>query len=60
MARWTPDATFYPSPRLAAKASVATLAYMATFAPKRDVPDARVATAPLDSYLLSLISYCYL
>ena len=46
MARWTPDATFYPSPRLAAKASVETLAYMATFAPKRDVPDARVATAP--------------
>ena len=40
MARWTPDPSFYPSPRLAAKAPVETLAYVATFAPKRDVPDA--------------------
>ena len=40
MARWTPDPSFYPSPRLAAKAPAETLAYVATFAPKRDVPDA--------------------
>src|SRR4029078_11725213 len=40
MARWTPDPPFYPSPRLAAKAPPETLAYVATFAPKRDVPDA--------------------
>jgi methanethiol oxidase len=42
MARWTPDPSFYPSPRLAAKAPAETLAYVATFAPKRDVPDALV------------------
>jgi methanethiol oxidase len=40
MTRWTPDPTFYPSPRLAAKAPAETLAYVAAFAPKRDVPDA--------------------
>ena len=40
MARWTPDPSFYPSPRLAAKAPAETLAYVAAFAPKRDVPDA--------------------
>lgn len=40
MARWTPDPSFYPSPRLAAKAPAETLAYVATFAPKWDVPDA--------------------
>jgi selenium-binding protein 1 len=39
MARWTPDPTFYPSPRMAAKAPAETLAYVAAFAPKRDVPD---------------------
>ena len=39
MTRWTPDPTFYPSPRLAAKAPAETLAYVAAFAPKRDVPD---------------------
>ena len=38
MTRWTPDPTFYPSPRLAAKAPAETLAYVAAFAPKRDVP----------------------
>lgn len=40
MTRWTPDPTFYPSPRLAAKAPAETLAYVAAFGPKRDVPDA--------------------
>ena len=32
MTRWTPDPTFYPSPRLAAKAPAETLAYVAAFA----------------------------
>src|SRR6187200_3622252 len=40
MTRWTPDPPFYPSPRLAAKAPAEALAYVAAFAPKRDVPDA--------------------
>jgi 56kDa selenium binding protein (SBP56) len=47
MARWTPDPTFYPSPRLAAKAPAETLAYVAAFAPKRDVPDA-IAVVDVD------------
>jgi len=40
MAQWTPDPTFYPSPRSAVKAPAETLAYVATFDPKRKVPDA--------------------
>ena len=40
MTRWTPDPTFYPSPRLAAKAPAETLAYVAAFDPERKVPDA--------------------
>jgi methanethiol oxidase len=40
MTRWTPDPTFYPSPRLAAKAPAETLAYIAAFNPERKVPDA--------------------
>src|SRR6476620_9171631 len=40
MTRWTPDPTFYPSPRLAAKAPAETLAYIAVFKPERKVPDA--------------------
>jgi selenium-binding protein 1 len=47
MARWTPDPTFYPSPRLAAKAPAEMLAYVAAFAPKRDVPDA-IAVVDVD------------
>ena len=47
MARWTPDPSFYPSPRLAAKAPAETLAYVATFDPKRDVPDA-IAVVDVD------------
>jgi len=47
MTRWTPDPTFYPSPRLAAKAPAETLAYVAAFAPKRDVPDS-IAVVDLD------------
>ena len=47
MTRWMPDPTFYPSPRLAAKAPVETLAYVAAFAPNRDVPDA-IAVVDVD------------
>src|SRR5471030_1259849 len=40
MAPWTPDPTFYPSPRMAMKAPAETLAYVASFDPARQVPDA--------------------
>lgn len=40
MATWTPDPTFYPSPRLAMKAPQETLAYVASFDPACQVPDA--------------------
>ena len=40
MATWRPDPSFYPSPRLAAKAPPETLAYVATFDPQRQQPDA--------------------
>src|SRR6478736_459346 len=33
MVQWTPDPTFYPSPRLAAKAPAETLAYVAALRP---------------------------
>ena len=39
MTRWTPDPTFYPSPRLAAKAPAETVAFVAAFDPERKVPD---------------------
>jgi hypothetical protein len=35
MATWTPDPTFYPSPRMAMKAPPETLAYVASFDPTR-------------------------
>src|SRR5256885_12426934 len=35
-----PDPTFYPSPRLAGEAPVETLAYMVTFDPTAQAPDA--------------------
>ena len=35
-----PDPTFYPSPRLAIDAPAETLAYMVTFDPTRQAPDA--------------------
>lgn len=40
MVQWMPDPTFYPSPRVAAKAPAETLAYVATFNPERKLPDA--------------------
>jgi selenium-binding protein 1 len=39
MATWTPDPTFYPSPRLAMQAPAETLAYVAEFDPARARPD---------------------
>ncbi|MFA9460883.1 selenium-binding protein SBP56-related protein [Thiohalorhabdus methylotrophus] len=40
MATWTPDPTFYPSPRLASRAPQEKLAYVASFDPKRQHKDA--------------------
>src|SRR5262245_48757726 len=40
MPTWTPDPSFYPSPRMAMKAAPETLAYVASFDPHRKVPDA--------------------
>ncbi len=39
-ARWQPDPSFYPSPRLAMRAPAETLAYVAAFDPDRARPDA--------------------
>src|SRR5258705_517281 len=39
MATWTPDPSFYPSPRMAMKAAPETLAYAAAFDPDRKPPD---------------------
>src|SRR5712672_2813586 len=40
MTTWTPDPSFYPSPRMAMKAAPETLAYVVAFDPERKVPDA--------------------
>ena len=47
MATWKPDPSFYPSPRLAAKAPRETLAYVATFDPERKTPD-EIAVVDVD------------
>jgi methanethiol oxidase len=47
MATWTPDPTFYPSPRLAADAPPETLAYVASFDPARRRND-EMAVVDLD------------
>jgi len=47
MATWKPDPSFYPSPRLAAKAPRETLAYVATFDPERKSPD-KIAVVDVD------------
>jgi selenium-binding protein 1 len=39
MAMWTPDPTFYPSPRLASQAPPEKLAYVASLDPTRKRPD---------------------
>src|SRR5918999_3743597 len=38
--KWTPDTSFYPSPRMAMKAPPETFAYVATFDPNAKAPDA--------------------
>ena len=40
MTAWTPDASFYPSPRMAMKAPAEKLAYVAAFDPDRKTHDA--------------------
>lgn len=47
MATWTPDPTFYPSPRLAMKAPPEKHAYVAEFDPDRARPD-RLAVVDVD------------
>ena len=47
MPSWKPDPTFYPSARLAADAPKETLAYVASFDPKRATPD-ELAVVDLD------------
>ena len=39
MTTWTPDLTFYPSPRMAMKAPPEKHAYVAAFDPARRKPD---------------------
>jgi selenium-binding protein 1 len=48
MVTWTPDSTFYPSPRLATQAPPEKLAYVASFDPTRKRPDA-MTVVDLDS-----------
>src|ERR671932_373700 len=45
---WTPDPTFYPSPRLASRAPAEKLAYVASFDPERKRKDV-LAVVDLDS-----------
>ena len=47
MATWTPDPSFYPSPRLAAKALPEEHAYVVEFDPERKRPD-RLAVVDVD------------
>src|SRR5712672_2925122 len=47
MPTWTPDPSFYPSPRQAAKAPPESLAYVAAFDPDRKSPD-RIAVVDVD------------
>ena len=47
MAIWTPDPSFYPSPRMAMKAAPEMLAYVASFDPERKSPDA-IAVVDVD------------
>ena len=48
MPTWTPDPSFYPSPRMAMKAAPEALAYVAAFDPQRKTPDA-IAVVDVDS-----------
>ncbi len=55
MSTWTPDASFYPSPRMAAKAPREALAYVAAFDPQRKRPDA-IAVIDVDPASRSIAS----
>jgi len=48
MPQWTPDPTFYPSPKMAAEAPPEELAYVAMLAPRNGRPDA-MGVVELDS-----------
>ena len=52
MVTWTPDPTFYPSPRLAAGAPPEKLAYVASFDPTRRRND-EMAVVDLDNASLT-------
>ena len=47
MPQWTPDPTFYPSPKMAMEAPPERLAYLAMLDPTRQRPD---AMAVVDQY----------
>src|SRR5215510_1584506 len=47
MTTWTPDPSFYPSPRMAARAPAEGLAYVASFDPQRRHPD-EIAVVDVD------------
>ncbi|MBV8402321.1 MAG: hypothetical protein JOZ58_26765, partial [Acetobacteraceae bacterium] len=47
MPTWTPDPTFYPSPRMAVRAPAERLAYVASFDPERQRKDV-MAVVDLD------------
>ena len=47
MARWKPDPTFYPSPRMATRAPAEKLAYVVEFDPDRQKRD-RLAVVDVD------------
>jgi methanethiol oxidase len=57
MAMWQPDPSFYPSPRLAAKAPPETIAYVAAFDPDLKTPDgiAVVDVDPQSSFYSRII-----
>ena len=57
MATWTPDPSFYPSPRMAMKAAPETLAYVAAFDPDRKTPDA-IAVVDVDPEVEDLLADC--
>ena len=54
MATWKPDPSFYPSPRMAMKAAPETLAYVATFDPERNTPDALAVVDVTDGSIVDL------
>ena len=55
MPNWTPDPSFYPSPRTAMKAAPETLAYVAAFDPNGKTPDAIAVVEAHSSLLRELV-----